>query len=153
MPPIAMAPRGNAELKERRPASLVTPAYEDAGLFKTDLCRVQFDLMPATHRNSRKDVIVTGYAAGRHKVGVIFAGRRLPEAASLLQTLSGMSGRTTPGSLRRLTVEVEGAWRRVVQEDRSGFARRRYDFVAACWKLPTPSGWSELYGQRPVLST
>ena len=139
------------DLRDRRPAVLVSPRYEDAGLFKDDICRIEVDLTPAMSRNSRKDIIVTGYAGGRHKVPVIFAGRRSSEAYPLLQALSRLSEESGGSPNTRLTVEVEGAWRRIVRADPSGFARRRYAFMAASWSLPTPGGRVEEFGVHPAI--
>ena len=135
------------DLRDRRPTALVSPRYEDAGLFKSDICNVEVDLTPVTRRNSRSDLIVTGYAGGRHKVPIVFAGRRMPEAQPLLALLSRLRG---GGPGQRLKVQIEGAWRRVVKEDGGGFAQRRYELIAACWSVPTPGGRVERYGLRPA---
>ena len=83
---------------QRRPADRVTPAYEDAGLFKTPLVMVDVNLTPDVYRNHRHDVIVRSKGTGGRMFEVVFAGRRCVAAAALLTRLEAM----TPDGIRSL---------------------------------------------------
>ena len=143
----------------RRPAHQITPDYEDAGLFKSELCENRFDLLPVVRRNGRADLIVTALMAGQHLVPVIFAGRRKRHASTVVTRLDGLrTAFPTAGSAdvfaRKgavLPVEVQGAWRRLVTEDADGLLQRSYQFIAACWTLTLGDGRRMRFGLPPAI--
>ena len=138
---------------------LVTPRYEDAGLFRNDLCSLNVTLLPEPTRNDRHDVIFDGLIDKAYRVPVFFAGRRAPMAALLEDAArripvpeddapdAPMPFRMTrPG----LAVRIDGAWRRLVGEDALGFARVTHQFVAAVWTISTGGGATLQFGVPPV---
>ena len=92
----------------RRPASQITPDYEDSGLFKSDLCVRQFDLVPIVRQTDRADVEVTSVTQDGQVVPVLFAGRRRSQAAQVIALLEQIRAHLaspnlagSPGRLQR----------------------------------------------------
>ena len=147
----------------RRPASQITPDYEDSGLFKSDLCVRHFDLVPIVRQTGRADVEVTSVTPDGQVVPVLFAGRRRGQAAHVIALLEHLRAHLaspsvagSPGRLRQagasLQVEVEGAWRRLCRTDADGFLHRSYQFVAACWTLTLGDGQRVRFGSPPAVA-
>ena len=147
----------------RRPASQITPDYEDSGLFKSDLCVRRFDLVPIVRRTERADVEVTSLTRDGQIVPVLFAGRRRGQAAHVVALLEQLRARLasspfggSPNRMRQsgvsLEIEVEGAWRRQCRTDPNGFLHRSYQFVAACWTLTLGDERRLRFGTPPATS-
>jgi hypothetical protein len=145
----------------RKPASEVTPLYEDAGLFKTALCDLMLELIPQTRRNDRQDLIVRGYVDRKTEIDIFFAGRRVAEVGPLEAQLKALMTRarkkaeengTPPPDVSkiRLPVRAEGAWRRSLQRDESGWETGTYHFVVARWSLLDRDGKTVSFGESPV---
>ena len=138
---------------------LVTPRYEDQGLFKSDICSLNIALLPGPTRTDRQDIVFDGLIDRTYRAPVIFAGRRaamatlLEDAALRIaapsQDLPDESALALP---RRpsLALRIDGAWRRLVGEDALGFARVRHQFIAAVWTISTGSGATLQFGMPPV---
>lgn len=146
----------------RRAASEVTPALEDAGLFKTAISQQMLELMPQIRRNDRYDMIVRAFVDRRIEIDVFFAGRRAAEVGPLEKQLKAMMtharkqaedcGAPPPDVTKiRLPMRVEGAWRRSLQRDDSGWETGTYHFVAARWSLLDQDGNTVSFGEAPVM--
>lgn len=143
---------------ERRDRSLLTPEYEDAGLFKSDILRLTLDLTPMTFRNSRQDLIVSCYHETGRRFEVTFAGRRSSMATPLiasLETLKAKAAEPTDGASDvaavRIPIKVEGAWRRRFWTDHDGWLTRVHQFVAARWAVPDGTQRPVMYGMPPAI--
>lgn len=146
----------------RRATPGVTPAYEDAGLFKTAICQQMLELMPQMRRNDRGDLIVRAFVDRKIEIDVFFAGRRAAEVGPLEQQLKSLmshvrkqsseAGAPPPDVTKiRLPVRVEGAWRRSLQRDDSGWETGSYHFVVARWSLLDEEGNTVSFGEAPVV--
>ena len=142
-------------LARRLSAALVTPAYEDAGLFKSTLCSLNVTLLPDPRRTDRQDVVFDGLIDKTYRVPVFFAGRRAKMAALLVDAARRIVTPEDDAPDARLarpavSVRIDGAWRRLMSEDALGFARVTHQFVAAAWTLGTGSGAVLQFGLPPV---
>lgn len=138
-----------------------SPAYEDAGLFKNEVCEVVVWLIPVLNKTRRGDVQVTGYVDNELEVPVLFAGRRLVQAKRLFDRMSGLRTEVMQAALRedrpppdidriRLPVWINGAWRARLIEDEDGCVTRRYHLVAAQWRFEADGGKVVEQGMEPV---
>lgn len=144
----------------RRSAGEVTPAYEDAGLFKTAICQQMLELMPQIRRNERDDLIVRAFIDRKIEIDVFFAGRRAAEVGPLENQLKALMTRARrqasdicappPDVTKiRLPVRVEGAWRRSLERDDSGWETGTYHFVVSRWSLLDAEGNTVSFGEAP----
>jgi len=142
----------------RRPAHEVTASYEDAGLFKTAICQLMLELIPQMRRNDRQDLIVCGFVDRKTEIDVFFAGRRASEVGPLEKQLKAMMsharkqaadvGAKPPDVAKiRLPLRAEGAWRRSLQRDDSGWETGSYHFVVARWSLLDRDGQTVSFGE------
>ncbi|MEM6372489.1 MAG: hypothetical protein AAF727_06890 [Pseudomonadota bacterium] len=143
----------------RRPAHLITPVYEDNGLFKSPVKRVTVGLVPQMSRNNRQDLMVRGFVDPGIEISVVFAGRRARKAehleAHLRQLLYHAKAHAVTwdqAALDRtvLPVRVEGAWRPRFRRDTEGWETRYYHLIAARWALIDDTGMTHLFGEGPV---
>ena len=145
----------------QRPAQDVTPAYEDAGLFKTAICQQMLELMPQMRRNDRGDLIIRAFVDRKIEIDVFIAGRRAADVGPLENQLKLMMNHARKQALEtgaappdvtkiRLPVRVEGAWRRTLQRDDSGWETGSYHFVVARWSLLDAEGNTVSFGEAPV---
>ncbi len=147
---------------QRMHSSEVTPLYEDSGLFKTALCDMMLELIPQTRRNDRDDLIVRGFVDRKTEIDIFFAGRRTAETGPLVTQLKAIMSQArkkaeaTDGpppevEKLRLPVRAEGAWRRSLQRDDSGWETGTYHFVVARWSLLDKAGNTVTFGEKPVV--
>ncbi|MEM1076823.1 MAG: hypothetical protein AAF665_18340 [Pseudomonadota bacterium] len=147
--------------RARKPAGEVTAAYEDAGLFKTAICELMVEFIPLTRRNDRHDLVVRGFVDRKTEVDFFFAGRRVADVGPLeaqLKALMSIARQKAANSDRkppevekiRLPLRVEGAWRRALQRDDSGWETGTYHFVVARWSLLDNDGNVVSFGEAPV---
>jgi len=147
---------------QRRPADRVTPAYEDAGLFKTPLVMVDVHLTPDVYRNHRHDVIVRSKGAGGLMFEVVFAGRRCVAAAALLTRLEAIKQKALADAQARkapapdlqsivFPVNVEGVWRRRFAKDPGGWETCFHQMVASRWTVIGPSKTIVTFGAEPAV--
>lgn len=147
----------------RKPAHEVSAAYEDAGLFRTAICQIMLELIPQMRRNDREDLIVRGFVDRKIEIDVFFAGRRTAKAAPLENQLKALmqaarktaseTGRPQPEPQNvRLPVRAEGAWRRSLKRDDSGWETGSYHFVVARWSLLDKDGNTVSFGEAPAIS-
>lgn len=158
-----MIPKANrVELRQRRPPHQVDDASEDAGLFQTALCQVVAELIPQTRRNDRGDLVIRGFVDRKFEIDVFFAGRRAAEVGPLETQLKALlraartiaaASNSPPPTIEhlRLPVRVEGAWRRSMQRDDSGWETSTHHLVAARWSLLDQNGKSVSFGQPVAL--
>ena len=148
----------------RKAPSEVTPIYEDAGLFKTAICDLMLELIPQMRRNERQDLIVRGYVDRKTEVDIFFAGRRAAETGPLetqLKALMTHARKTATANKTqlpdidkiRLPVRAEGAWRRSLKRDDSGWETGSYHFVMARWSLLDQAGNTVTFGEAPAVYT
>ena len=142
-------------------AKTVTPKYEDAGLFRDEICQLSVTLIPVIRRNSRDDFLVTGFVNEKLEIDVLFAGRRKVEAAPLMTHLRALRKHQLEVAAKhgappplvtdmRLSVHIEGAWRRIFQTEPDGWETHTYQLVAARWGLVNRDGQKVSYGTPPV---
>ena len=143
----------------RRPAHLVTPSYEDNGLFRTPVRRVTVGLVPQVHRNNRQDLVVRGFMSEGVAIQVLFAGRRAKQAqgvearlrALLFRARSKTPGwRAEGGDTIQLPMRIEGVWRSRFLRDAWGCETRQFLLIAARWALFDEAGVAHLCGEAPV---
>lgn len=146
----------------RRSTSEVTPQWEDTGLFKKGTGEFAVELVPDITRNSRQDLVVTGYVNAGVEVSVVFPGRRAREAVAVERRLKAMliranraaaSARQPEPSISsiRLPVRVEGSWRPRFQRCNSGWDKKSYQLLAARWAFVDHDGMTSLGGNPPVV--
>ncbi|MEO9650714.1 MAG: hypothetical protein ABJE99_09455 [Roseobacter sp.] len=139
----------------------VTPAYEDAGLFKTAICDLMLELIPQIRRNDRQDLVVRGFVNRKSEVDIIFAGRRAAEVGPLEKQLKTLMARARKYASEtnsavpevekiRLPVRAEGSWRRSLFRDANGWETGKYHFVVARWSLLDSNGRTVSFGESPV---
>jgi hypothetical protein len=132
----------------RRSRSEVTPQIEDGGLFKHELQDVSVDLNPVFGRNSRGDLLIKGIARPEKEVEVVFAGRRLPDAADLHERVKQLG--LARGPRARFQVSIRGNWRLRFAPDESGWGVKSYQLLAAQWAYFDDEGEPVLCGCLPV---
>lgn len=148
-------------MKDRRkPASQVTPEYEDRGIFKNPTTQLVVELVPRFGKNSRGDVMIMGFLQGNVPVDVVFAGRRKAQAAHVMQELRILWSRAnrevppngTPPEVEwvRLPVRIEGAWRPRFERDDQGWQTRTHQLFAARWLLTDAEGNALSFGEPPI---
>lgn len=145
----------------RRPASTVTPLIEDGGLFKREVRDVAVELIPVFSLNNRRDLVVEGVVRPGTEIEVVFAGRRAPHAASLVERMKVMrsigvqqsaNGHDAMTRLKqlRLSIQVRGTWRLRFEPDDSGWEIKKYQLLAAQWAFQDIEGYKVLAGWPPV---
>ncbi|OUS36294.1 hypothetical protein A9Q94_09995 [Rhodobacterales bacterium 56_14_T64] len=147
-------------MQERRaPASEISPAREDAGLFKKGVTHLDLELVPHKTRTSRGDLVVKGFFQQNTQVDVIFAGRRAMETAPLELCLERLFSNVVRVAMRnqtqtnidsiRLPVNAEGTWRPHFLRDLSGWETRNYQFLVAQWSFTDERGSVVEFGELP----
>ncbi|KIC11982.1 hypothetical protein RA19_05010 [Leisingera sp. ANG-M1] len=144
----------------RKPASQITPQYEDSGLFKREVRDVEVELVPVFSRNSRGDLVVKGIVKPEAEVEVVFAGRRTRDAAGLVERMkklrtqgvrTALNGHEAMAQVRRLRlpVKVRGTWRLRFVADTSGWDLKTYQLLAAQWAFADLDGVTVCAGSPP----
>lgn len=132
----------------------VSPAYEDAGLFKPPVQTYGVQLVPIVTRNTRDDVVLRGFQGAAGPFEVVFAGRRAALAADLIARLEAMKPqkklRQADLEELRLDTHVEGAWRRRFWTDDSGWQDGIYQLVASRWAVVQNGLPERMEGERPA---
>lgn len=147
----------------RKPVDEVTAAFEDAGLFRTAICQMLLELIPQMRRNERDDLIIRAFVDRKIEIDVFFAGRRRAETGPLevqLKALMQHARKKAAGldhpppepDKVRLPVRVEGAWRRSLKRDDSGWETGSYHFVVARWSLLDKDGNTVSFGEAPAVA-
>lgn len=150
-------------LKHSMKEPIVSPDYEDAGLFSGNICQISVELVPQMRRTDRDDLVVRGFVNGNREVEVLFAGRRARNVGPLETRLKGLLTRARQAAEAarqevpdvdrvRCPVRIEGAWRRKTFRDESGWETHSYNFVAARWSLLNKDGQSVSFGEPPAVS-
>ncbi|MDW3181260.1 MULTISPECIES: hypothetical protein [unclassified Roseobacter] len=148
--------------QRRKPASEVTPEYEDSGLFKNKVGQLSVELVPQMMRNGRNDLVVRGFVNRTIEIEVAFAGRRVKEVGPLEARLRAMmtqavkkaaaSGAREPDTDHiRLPVLIEGAWRPRFKRDQAGWETRSYYLFAARWSVLDNEGNTVSFGSPPIV--
>ncbi len=147
--------------QSRLPVHEVSASYEDAGLFRTALCQLMLELIPQMRRNDRQDLVVRGFVDRKTEIDVFFAGRRAAEVGPLERQLKALmtharqqaasAGAKPPDVAKvRLPLRAEGAWRRSLHRDDSGWETGSYHFVVARWSLLDKDGNTVSFGEAPA---
>lgn len=141
-------------MKERRlPIHVVSPAYEDQGIFKMGLVSVSVWLLPEFARTGRGDVVIRGlFAASRDqnlRFDAIFAGRRRRFAEGLMRQLRPRAQNTEQAD-RVLPMQLNGAWRYRYDLDEQGWQTTQRQFMVAQYIETGPRGESVIVGE-PVI--
>jgi hypothetical protein len=148
---------------DRKDPTLLTPEYEDAGLFKSDVLSLNVHLTPVMFRNSRGDLIVRAVNRSGKTFEVTFAGRRVMMAAPLIASLEAMKGQAAKRLQRhaksnvdlskiRVPITIEGAWRRRFWTDADGWQAGIYQLVAARWFVEGAAKKPVGFGVAPAIA-
>ena len=148
--------------QRRRPASEVTPEYEDSGLFKNKVGQISVELVPQMMRNGRNDLVVRGFVNRTIEIEVAFAGRRVKEVGPLearlrallpraVKTAAATGGPDPDIDYIRLPVLIEGAWRPRFKRDQTGWETRSYYLFAARWSVLDDEGNTVSFGSPPIV--
>ena len=147
-------------LDRRKPASEITPAYEDGGIFKNELVQLMVELVPLTAKNSRNDLIVKGFVDGNSAIEVVFPGRRKVQAkpvVALLQAkltharkVAARTGARVDVDTLRYPARIEGSWRPRFKRDDNGWETRQFQLFAARWILKDLNGKAITFGEMKV---
>lgn len=146
----------------RKPASEITPEYEDSGLFKNKVGQLSVELVPQMMRNDRKDLVVRGFVNRTIEIEVAFAGRRVKEVGPLEARLravrtNAINAAAAKGAPEpeidhmRLPVLIEGAWRPRFKRDQTGWETRSYYLFAARWSILDGEGNTISFGVPPMV--
>ncbi|GFE48384.1 hypothetical protein So717_01370 [Roseobacter cerasinus] len=146
----------------RKPASEVTPEYEDSGLFKNKVGQLQVELVPQMMINGRNDLVVRGFVNRNINIEVAFAGRRVKEAGPLEARLKQVRAKAIKEAAAqgkpppeidhlRLPVLIEGAWRPRFKRDQAGWETRSYYLFAARWSILGDDGSTVSFGSKPLV--
>lgn len=143
----------------RKPPHLVTPDYEDRGIFRKPPRSLTVELVPRIARNARGDVLIRGLVTKDTAVHVVFAGRRMKKTEPLIRTLQRLwtqanrraSAVDDPPEFDavRLPVLVDGTWRAQFQRDHQGWETRTYQLLAARWSF-NDGHRSLAFGEPPI---
>jgi hypothetical protein len=142
---------------ETRPT---TPQEEDGALFASPLGQCQVVLIPSFRTSRQHEQVIHGFLQGNSEVEVLFSGRRRPLAEPLISRLSHMweqaearASRRAPADPHRvrLPVAVYGAWRARFTTDDDGWQTKRYQLIAAIWRMHDASGRPITRGSAPLL--
>lgn len=140
---------------------MITPAYEDSGLFKKPPTELVVHLIPKFGKNSRGDMIIKGLVEKGVEVDVIFAGRRKKEAVELVTLLKrkwdtanyrlAQGVRAPKRKDVRLATRVQGSWRMRVVEDEFGqeLYEKEYQLLVARWAFKSDNGEFRSFGEPP----
>ncbi len=141
--------------------NLITPSYEDRGLFKKPLAELIVNLIPKFRQNTRGDLIIKGLVQNGGEVDVFFAGRRKSQAGDLVALLKLMwedavyVARNRVSSLEpkdvRLPTRVLGSWRTRIVEDDEEWYSREYQLLVARWAYNGVGGEFCSYGELPFV--
>lgn len=109
-------------------------------------------------RNDRGDLVVRGFVDEKYEIDVLFAGRRTRDAIPLERRLRSLiaearrlrPGQEIPPDSVRLPVRVEGAWRKRLQRDASGWETGTHHLVAARWAMEVQSGSAMQFGEQVI---
>ncbi len=145
----------------RKSASLVTPSYEDSGLFKGKLLSTRAELVPNFRHNARGDVLVRGFVPeAREAVFVVFAGRRTRQVFPLLQELrraltrakqiANQTNEKLDPDTVRIGISVNGTWRKRFERDQTGWETRFHHLIVAQWAVEVRPGQFAEFGEVPV---
>lgn len=145
-----------------RPTGTVADDMEDSGLFASGICQIMVELVPQSRRNDNGDLIVRGFVDRKFEVDIFFMGRRAVEACPLEFQLKALlraaraiaaAANNPPPKIEalRLPVRIEGAWRRAMKRDPTGWETSSHYFVAARWSLLDQNGNSVSYGKTPTV--
>ncbi len=150
-------------MKKRINPALITPAYEDSGLFKKPPTELVVSLIPKFGTNSRQDILIKGLMKNNVEIDVIFAGRRKYQAVELVNLLkrkwAAACARVPNGGLHpprrdvRVPTRVQGAWRMRVfeEEEEQNLVSKEYQLIAARWGYKSETGESVSFGEPPVV--
>lgn len=146
--------------ERRKPASEITPAYEDRGIFKNETVQLIVNLVPLTAKNSRDDLIVKGFIEGNSAIDVVFPGRRKIQAkpiVALLQAkltharrMAEKAGTTVDVDTLRYPARIEGSWRPKFTRDDHGWETRQHQLFAARWVLKDLDGKAVTFGEMTI---
>ncbi len=144
----------------RKDPKKVTPQYEDAGLFKNQICTVRLDLVPMISLNRRGDLIIRCFVTSNLRAEVVFAGRRVKVAMPLVRALNDLKTRAYKTAVQRqlpvpeldgirLPAEISGAWRRLFMHDDEGWEKHAYQLIAAQCTTQLADGSTISVGMPP----
>jgi len=141
--------------------AMITPAYEDGGLFKKPPTELVVNLIPKFAKNSRQDVIIKGLVQNDVEIDVIFAGRRKQEASEIVTLLKRKwedANFRIPKGYKAPTrkdvfvpTRVQGSWRtRVVEDEQEpSLYAKEYQLLVARWAFNSDTGEFRSFGEPP----
>ncbi len=136
-------------VERRRESADITPEYEDAGLFRSRNVQLEAMLTASYWRTKRNDLVFEGWVQGsphaNKLVEVVFAGRRVVEAESVLSRLKTIISRARNTAKRsgtpyqaetvRMPIRISGCWRNRYFYDKDGWQSRQHQLVVAQWSF------------------
>lgn len=138
---------------------LITPSYEDRGLFKKPPTELVVELIPKFGKSSRNDIIIKGLVQNGVEVDVIFAGRRKKQADELVRLLRRKWDEVTDVVHRgmkhpkredvRIPARIQGSWRTRIVEDDEEWYSREYQLLVARWAFMSEGGEFRSFGEPP----
>lgn len=143
--------------ERRKPRALVTPQYEDRGIFKNEIISLPVWLMPHVGRTQRRDVVIHGHYRtemdGMLPIECIFAGRRIQYGLPLLELLQRRLGKNPSPGARPVPIHVNGAWRYRFDLREDGWQDRFRQFMVAQWVHVAPNGKQMILGEPVIRSS
>ncbi|MFY0617380.1 hypothetical protein [Shimia sp.] len=139
--------------------ALISPSYEDRGLFKKPPTELIVNLIPRFGKNTRGDTIIAGLVKNDVEIAVTFAGRRKKQAVELVTLLNrkweAANYRLPKGTKApersdiRVPTRIQGSWRTRIVEDEQEWYARQYQLLVARWAFNTDSGEFRSFGEPP----
>jgi hypothetical protein len=140
---------------ERRKARpLISPRYEDRGIFRNAVSAMPVWLLPRYGRTGRGDVIISGhYKTETNEIlpmECVFAGRRAIYAQPLKDHIRQSLARLSASEAQTVPVHVNGAWRYRFDLHQDGWQDRIRQFMVAQWIYVGANGKQQIIGE-PVI--
>ncbi|SDY27405.1 hypothetical protein [Citreimonas salinaria] len=140
--------------ERRKPRGLVTPQYEDRGIFKNGVISLPVWLMPRYGRTHRGDIVISGHYRteqdGMLPIECVFSGRRIPYAQPLKEFVKRSVDRFSKPGAHAVPIHVNGAWRYRFDLREDGWQDRIRQFMVAQWMYVGPNGKQQIIGE-PVI--
>ena len=142
--------------ERRKVRGLVTPQYEDRGIFKNSIIALPVWLMPRFARTQRGDIVISGHyrteTDGMLPIECVFAGRRIPYAQPLKDLVKRSVARFSSPGAHAVPVHVNGAWRYRFDLQEDGWQDRIRQFMVAQWIHVDPKGKQQIIGEPVIRS-
>ena len=133
-------------------------SYDDAGLFRSAIVQVVVWVTPEMRTTREGDLVLRGFV-DKNEIEVVFPGQRRSQASDLMRHLQQQlrlsrqdevrRGRLMSTETVRQKLRIDGTWRVRLLAEINGMPVRRFQFVAARWRLRDERGIDHIYGHLP----